>query len=224
MGNSFVYYLIILPISFLPYRLLHLLSDFTFFVLYRLLRYRRKTVLINIQNSFPKKSSEEHLFIMEGFFRHFCDLIVESFKGFSISKKEMSRRMKVRNPEVLSRFYKEKKDVILVGGHYNNWEIFAAGIGLRAKHIPVGIYKPLTNDYFDNKMRISRERFRLIMCPMNETKEFMEKNFGEPKATIFAIDQSPSNTKNCHWMTFLNQDTPVFFGAEKYAKKYNSPV
>ena len=25
-------------------------------------------------------------------------------------------------------------------------------------------------------------------------------------------------------MTFLNQDTPVFYGAEKYAKEYNSPV
>ena len=193
-------------------------------MLYRVLKYRRHVILSNIKNSFPNKTNGEHSEIMESFFRHFCDLIFESLKGFTVSKKEISRRMKVRNPEVLSQFYKEKKDVILVGGHYNNWEMFASGIGLRAKHIPIGIYKPLSNKYFDEKMKVSRERFRLIMCPMDETREYMENDFGGPKATIFAIDQSPSNTKKCHWMTFLNQDTPVFYGAEKYAKEFNSPV
>jgi KDO2-lipid IV(A) lauroyltransferase len=43
-------------------------------------------------------------------------------------------------------------------------------------------------------------------------------------ATIFAIDQSPSNANNCHWMTFLNQDTGVLFGTEKFAKEYDQPV
>lgn len=224
MGNVLVYYLLILPISMLPYPLLYFLSDFTFIILYRVIGYRKNVVFNNIKNSFPEKTEPEQKEIMYKFYHHFCDLVFEGLKGFTVSKKEIHRRMKVRNPEVLSRFYKENKDIILVGGHYNNWEVFAAGLGLRTKYIPIGIYKPLKNKYFDKKMKDSRERFRLIMCPMKETKVYMEKDFGEPKATIFAIDQSPSNTKSCHWMTFLNQDTPVFYGAEKYAKEFNSPV
>lgn len=224
MGNRLAYYLLILPVSYLPYPLLYGLSDFIFLILFHVFGYRKKVVFPNIKNSFPDKTEEELNTIMRNFYRHFCDLIVESLKGFTVSKKEVSRRMKVRNPEVLSRFYDEGKDVILVGGHYNNWELFASGIGLSARHIPIGIYKPLSNKYFDRKMKITRERFRLIMCPMNETREYLEKDLGEPKATIFAIDQSPSNTKSCHWTTFLNQDTPVFYGAEKYAKELNLPV
>ena len=224
MGNRLVYYFFILPISVLPYFGLYLLSDITFLVLFQMLGYRKKVVFRNLKNSFPKKSDKELHVIMEKFFRHFCDLIVEGLKGFTISEKQLNQRMTARNPEVLNRFFDEGKDVILVGGHYNNWEILASGIGLTTKLLPIGIYKPLSNEYFDRKMKSSRERYRLLMCPMNETREFLEKDFGIPKVTIFGIDQSPSNTKRCHWMTFLNQDTPVFFGAEKYAVELNSPV
>jgi KDO2-lipid IV(A) lauroyltransferase len=41
---------------------------------------------------------------------------------------------------------------------------------------------------------------------------------------IFGIDQSPGDPKKAHWMTFLNQETGVPFGAEKYAREYDLPV
>ena len=37
-------------------------------------------------------------------------------------------------------------------------------------------------------------------------------------------DQNPSNPRRAHWLKFLNQDTAVVFGVEKYSKKYNCPV
>ncbi len=224
MGNRFVYYCVLLPISILPYPVLYLFSDFTFIVLYHLTGYRKKVVFPNIQNSFPQKTLAEQKEIQYKFYRHFCDLIFEAIKGFSISEKQLLKRITFHNPEVLDRFFDEGKDVILVGGHYNNWEIFTTGIGLSTKHIPVGIYKPLSSAYFNEKMKKSRERFRLRLCPMKETREFIEKDLEVPKAIIFAIDQSPSNVHSCHWMKFLNQDTPVFYGAEKYAREFNLPL
>jgi KDO2-lipid IV(A) lauroyltransferase len=41
---------------------------------------------------------------------------------------------------------------------------------------------------------------------------------------IFGIDQSPGDPRKAHWMPFLNQDTPVVFGAEKYARECDLPV
>ncbi len=224
MGSRLIYYLLILPVSILPYSILYLFSDFVFLIMFHLIGYRKKVVFTNIKKSFPRKTEKEQKKIMQKFYRHFCDLIFESIKGFTISEKQLKTRLKVRNPDVLNRFYNEGKDVILVGGHYNNWEISAAGIGLTCRHIPIGIYKPLSNRYFEEKMKTSRQRYRLVLCPMEKTKEFFEKDFEKPKVTIFAIDQTPSNIQKCHWMTFLNQDTPVFYGAEKYARKLNRPV
>ncbi len=224
MGSRILYYLVILPISIMPYPLLYLHSDFAFLMIYHVVGYRKKVVLKNIQNSFPEKSPEEHKKIMRKFYRHFCDLILESLKGFTISKKQLDKRFKLRNPEVSDAFFEKGQNLVMVGGHYNNWEILALGIGYQMKHLPIGIYKPLHNKYFDEKMKKTRQRFGLKLCPMKETKAHFMGDHGKPNGIIFAIDQTPSNTKKCHWMEFLNQDTPVFFGAEKYAREFDRPV
>ena len=224
MGSGIVYYLVILPISYLPFFLLYRLSDFAFFMMYYVAGYRKKVVMMNIKNSFPEKSEKEQNKIAKQFYRHFCDLVLEGLKGFTISKKELNKRFVMKQDGVIADLYKKGKDIVFVGGHYNNWEILALGIGMQLDHTIVGIYKPLSNKFFNEKMRISRERYGLVLCPMKQVKKYMEKDFGNPKGLIFAIDQSPSSKKSAYWMRFLNQDTAVFYGAEKYAKEYNLPV
>lgn len=58
---------------------------------------------------------------------------------------------------------------------------------------------------------------------MKDTFRDMIKNINELNATAFIADQSP-NPANAHWMNFLNQDTPVFMGTEKIAKKIKYPI
>jgi KDO2-lipid IV(A) lauroyltransferase len=43
-------------------------------------------------------------------------------------------------------------------------------------------------------------------------------------ARAFGADQSPSNPSKGYWLKFLNQDTVVLFGTEKFAKEFNCPV
>jgi len=224
MGSKIAYYIFILPISILPYFLLYALSDFVYFVMFFLVGYRKKVVFQNIKNSFPEKTEKEHKQIMRKFYRHLCDLILESLKGFTISEKQVRKRMKVRNPEVADQYFDQGKDIIFVGGHYNNWEMLALGIGLITKHIPIGIYKPLNNKFFNQKVLDSRQKYGLVMCPMKQTKAHFDKNMDRPKALIFGADQRPGNASKAYWMEFLNQDTPVSFGVEKYGKEYNLPI
>ena len=100
-----LYYLVIIPISLLPFPLLYLLSDFLFFIFYSLLGYRKKIVVGNISNSFPEKSKQEINEITQLFYRHFCDVIVESLKSFTISDAQISKRMILKNPELLNNYY-----------------------------------------------------------------------------------------------------------------------
>jgi KDO2-lipid IV(A) lauroyltransferase len=50
---------IVLLFSKLPLKILYVLSDFIFFILYYIAGYRKKVVFENIKNSFPEKSDEE---------------------------------------------------------------------------------------------------------------------------------------------------------------------
>lgn len=222
--NAFLYYLVIIPISLLPFPLLYKLSDGLYILFYYVFGYRKKIILQNIRNSFPEKSEKEHHEICKKFYKHFCDLVVESLKTFSIPEKEVLKRVVCINPDVINKYYDLKRSVIIAGGHYNNWELFAVAVDALIKHQTAGIYKPLSNKYFDEKMRSTRGKYGLKMISTKDVKHFFDDNRNNLTATIFGTDQSPSNPNNAYWMKFLNQDTGVLFGTEKFAKEYNYPV
>jgi KDO2-lipid IV(A) lauroyltransferase len=222
--NALLYYLIILPISALPFAVMYGISNLLYVVFFYLSGYRKKVVLKNLRNSFPDKSEEEINMICKKFYKHFCDLIVESIKTFTISKRQVLKRVKCLNPEVIDKYFEQNKTVMIAGGHLNNWELFAVAVDNLIKHKAVGIYKPLSNKFFDKKMQITRGKYGLILLSIKRVKQFMDDNINNPTGIIFAIDQSPSNPDNAYWMRFLNQDTGISYGIEKYAKEYNYPV
>jgi len=218
------YYFFLIPVSLLPFPVLYKISDLLYYLFYYGLGYRKKVVLKNIQQSFPEKSAGEHIVICKKFYRHFCDLILESLKVFTISEKEVRKRMIFKNPEFLNAYFHQKQSIIIAGGHYNNWELFAVAVDSPMLHHAIAIYKPLSSKFFDSKMRATRSKYGLTMVSTKIIKQVFEDEKDNLTATIFGIDQSPAKAAKSHWMKFLQQDTAVLFGTEKYAKEYNYPV
>ncbi|KYG79517.1 lysophospholipid acyltransferase family protein [Roseivirga echinicomitans] len=217
------YYLIIKPLSLLPLWMLYILSDFLYIVAYKIGRYRISVVSANLRNSFPNHSEKELIEIRQQFYRHFTDLLVESLKIFSISEEEAKARFVVTNPEVLQPFIDTNRSILIVGGHYNNWEMLAVGIDAYIEHQSVAIYHALKNKFLNEKILASRSKFGLKMISRPDVKAFFA-NTTALTATIFGADQSPSIAKKVYWTHFLNQETAVMFGVEKFAKEKNSPV
>lgn len=219
-----LYYLIIIPISWLPFPVLYLLSDFFCFILYYIIPYRKKVVFTNLRNSFPEKKEKEIEEIAKKFYQHLCDIIFESLKTFTISEEEVKKRMKFINPEILDPYYQQKKSIIAITGHYANWEWVVVTCQLYTKHKAFGIYLPLSNEFFEKKVGKSRMSFGMTLVSMRDIKAYFEKYKNDVTLTGIIVDQSPSNARRCHWMQFLNQDTPVFLGTEKYSALYDYPV
>ncbi|MCB0376778.1 MAG: lipid A biosynthesis acyltransferase, partial [Sinomicrobium sp.] len=60
--NAILYYLslpFIYLVSLLPFRLLYLLSDLLFVLVFHLIGYRKEVVRNNLRNAFPEKGEEE---------------------------------------------------------------------------------------------------------------------------------------------------------------------
>lgn len=75
------YRLISLPIillSHIPLRIMYVISDCIFYLLYYVIRYRREITRKNLVGSFPEKSEKEIKQIEKKFYRFFTDNIVES--------------------------------------------------------------------------------------------------------------------------------------------------
>lgn len=226
---AIVYYIFILPliylVSILPFWLLYGLADFLFVILFFIIRYRRTVVYRNLKNAFPEKSENELRQIERSFYRYLCDLFLETFKTLTISKENAIERCNFTKGtiELFDRYYEAEKSVIVVMGHFGNWEWAGNTFSLLQKQQLYVIYHPLTNKQFDKLMYTMRTRFGTRLYAMKDTLREMINNRNEINATAFIADQSPS-PEGAYWTTFLNQETPVFIGTEKIARKMNFPV
>ncbi|MEM6265763.1 MAG: lysophospholipid acyltransferase family protein [Bacteroidota bacterium] len=222
--SQFLYYFLLLPISRLPLRILYGLRPLIFGLLFHVVGYRKKVVIRNLKASFPEKGETEIAEITRKFYLHLCDLMLESIRLFSMPKEEILERFQIKEPEKFKPYFDKGRDVILVGGHHNNWELLAVAIDPQMDHHILGIYTPLSNAFFEEKFKASRSRLGLGLIKKNEVGEWFSADKTQPVSPIFAIDQSPRRGGRHYWTTFLNQPTAVAYGAEKYARKYNLPV
>lgn len=219
-----VYYLFLKPISLLPLPILYVLADGLYLILYRLIGFRKKVVWNNLKQSFPEKDEKGLKEIMDRFYHHLCDILVESLHMFSMSENEAVNRLIIKNPELLLRYFKARKSVLMATGHYNNWEWLAMALHPQVLHTAVGVYNPLRNYFFERKLKNAREKFGTILVPKKKSARIFENRKNEPSIYMLPGDQSPTYAKQVYWMRFLEQETAVFFGTEKLSKKYDYPV
>jgi Kdo2-lipid IVA lauroyltransferase/acyltransferase len=228
MSNFFsriLYFILVLPISYLPFRLLYLISDVLYLFTYYIVGYRRKVVYNNLKNSFPELDGKQLKRIEKSFYKHFTDFLVESVKSITISEKTIKERCAIINPELPFSLYEENKSVMVLCGHYNNWEYYAVGLAQQMKHKTYAAYRPLKNTYFNRLILKSRQRFGIQMISMNEVPRFFANTANkELTMSIMVNDQSPGDPKKAHWNTFLNQDTGWMKGTERLAAKYDQAV
>lgn len=224
IGDNLLFYLVLKPLSFLPLGLLFLFSDIIFVLTYYIVKYRRKVVKENLTKSFPNKSESELKIIERNFYHHFTDFIFESIKSISISEKDVINRTALKNQDLLDKYYKQGKNVLVVCGHYNNWEFYALSLPKRLKHTTYSLYQPLKNKFFDKMLLNSRSRNGMKLIQTNDVISFFREENINPKLMVIVNDQSPTNKNKAYWNTFLNQSTGWNVGPEKLAKKFDYVV
>ena len=222
------YYIVILVVrvlTLLPLEIFYIFSYPLFFVLYIFPGYRKKIARINLTNAFPEKSLKAIKSIERKFYLHMADLFIETVKEANLSEKTIRKRYKVTNPELPESLIASGKDVLAVGGHYNNWE-WLTFAPLYMKVPTIIIYKPLENKRFDKYIFNIRSRFGVKLTPMSSVvREIIDaRNKGVNTMSVFIADQNPRKRDIRYWTKFMNQDAPVYLGAEKVSAKFNMAV
>ena len=218
-------YPIIWILSRLPMRILYMKSDFFYFLIYYVFRYRKQVVLDNLKLAFPEKPEVELLRIRKKFFKHLMDLMVESVKAFSISEKEILKRYTYSNPELVNKYAAEGRSIALMGAHQSNWE-WSISLPKVLNIDMYGAYTKLNNTYYEKVIRDSREKFGVIGYKTSEMVRGMQKRFSDKQqgAYILLSDQSPQLHKTYYWREFFNIKVPIHTGAEMLSKRFDLVV
>ena len=211
-------------IAVLPRPIFYGLSDIVAFVLGVVIRYRRQVVHTNLERSFPELPIKERRRIAMCFYKHLSDLILESFFLLHASPKRILKRCTYTNLEVLEPYYSQQRSVVIAAAHIANWEFLTSASAYIA-HQQLNVYKPLHNKRLGRILTRSRERFGGTAVSMqNVLREIVRcQSAGIPFLIGLISDQTPPPDKH-FWLEFLHQDTMVYSGVEKIARKFDLPV
>lgn len=211
-------------ISILPHQLFYGFSDIVFFFVYRVFGYRRKVVRKNLNLVFPEKNKSELKRIEKTFFKHMCDMFLETVKTMSLSKEQVKKKYKVLNIEVLTELEKERS-ILIVCSHYANWE-WNVSINNYVNSKGYAVYQKIANSYFDAFIRKVRARWNTTLITQQETVKTVVRNKRDGVIGIFGMvsDQSPQRHRAQYWSKFMGIKVPVFNGAETMARKLDLAV
>lgn len=226
---QFLVYILAYPllwlISILPFRLFYWFSDFVYFIIYKIVGYRKKVVRANLALALPHLSDTERKDIEKKFYQHMCDMFLEMIKTMSISSEEMEKRFKVTNLELVNEYAKKGKSVILVASHYASYE-WLLTINPKIAFRGIAVYKKVANPYFDKLVRKIRSKYDTELVETRKAIPTMAQNQRDGILSMYGLasDQSPKLDRIFHSMKFMGVEVPVHTGAEMLAKKYDLSV
>ncbi len=211
-------------IGILPFRLLYLFSDIACFFLHRVIGYRKKVIIENLERCFPEKSKKEIDLLVSKSYKNLTDVMVEGFKAFTMTNKQLVKRHKIINPEILDTYKDPGKSFIATPCHYGNWEWGAMAPGLQLNYKIVVFYTPLSNPYLNKFILKNRSRTGTLLASTRLTGKIFKDLSNIRAVYIMAADQSPSKPDRAIWVDFLGQKTAFLNGPEKYAQLRDIPV
>ena len=219
----YIVYGFLYVLSLLPLRVLFLLSDLIYFLLYYVAGYRRQLVASNLLIAFPEKTEEERKKIAKQFYLNFTDTFIESIKMISISRKELEKRS---NCEIdyLNELIAKGYNIHIMAGHQFNWEFANLVYAMYLKAPFVGIYMPMSNKIFEKIFYKIRSAHGTIMISARDFKNKMHTVFSRQYILALAADQNPGNPANAYWVNFFGKPAPFVTGPGKGAVKNNTAV
>jgi KDO2-lipid IV(A) lauroyltransferase len=210
-------------VALLPFFVLKWVSRLLYFVLYYVISYRRDVTELNLIYAFPDLKGIEISRIRKAYYKHLAELILEIIKGFYMPEASFKQRITL---DPASKNYwegleAEQRQVIVVLGHYGNWEWALSACSIYAKLQPFAMYSPLSSKFWNQWMRKKRSRFGAGMIAPAQIKDGIAQIQRQPSMLAMVSDQAPPG-KQFHEQRFLGLKTKFHTGPEKMARILNA--
>lgn len=179
---------------------------------------------MNLTRSFPHDNPAQIKEKSKAFYWHLSTVFIEAVKNLSFSADALRSRITYTNPELINELRAKGRNILLVGGHYGNWEWLITSLGIHFPSNVFGLGMPLSASFWQHKLTERRERFGLKVIHSKNYREHILKETNQPFILLMLADQSPGDSSKSYWMQFLNQSTAIPFGTEALANETDAAV
>ncbi len=177
----------------------------------------------NLLIAFPEKTEKERTRIAKDFYHQFLDTFIETIKLLSVNKKQLAKRV-TTNIDLVNKLYTTGQSVVLVSGHFFNWEFANLAMSGFSNYSFVGVYMSVSNKIFNRLIVKLRSKFGTILISVNDFRREYPAYKNQQHAIGLVADQNPTNPANGFWYPFFGKMAPFAKGPERSAKSLDAAI
>jgi KDO2-lipid IV(A) lauroyltransferase len=186
-----------------------------------LFRVRRKVVEEHLAHAFPEKDDAWRSRVARASYRHLGREGVATFRWARLSPEEIRERTEVEGLEVLEAAVREERGVVLVTGHFGNWEI--GGATVAAYGVPMDVIaRRQRNPLFDREINRARERLKMRVIERGEARRKVLRSLRQGRVVAFVGDQDARHKGV--FVDFLGRRASTARGAAFFALRTGCPL
>jgi KDO2-lipid IV(A) lauroyltransferase len=210
-------------LSLLPLRVLYIISDGVYLLLYYILGYRRTVVRSNLLIAFPEKSEPERKKIEKQFYKNFTDNFIETLKLLSGGSRFARKHFSGDGSLMQEQFNKGNKCQFHLG-HNFNWEMGNVAVSTFSSYEMLMVYLPVKSKVFEKLMLKIRSSSGNQLLPATHLRTAMMPFRNSKYLLALIADQVPGDVTKAYWLNFFGRPTPFLRGPERGAVAGNLPV
>ena len=177
----------------------------------------------NITKALPNLNDNQKNIILKKMWNNYGAILAEYMfiKNFRTIFK-YQKKIKIINKEILDKIILNKKPVIFISGHFNNFELMAMQIEKSGVNL-AAIYRPLNNIFLNPIMEKIRKKYICkyqIKKGISGTKELL-RCFKKNVSIALMIDQRVSEGIACK---FFNKEALTTTIPAQFVKKFNTEI
>ena len=200
-------------------------------VLYSLVRYRRKVVEDNIRFTLSNLSTSERHRVERLFYHHLSELMLHEPHYAYGSHEQVASLFRLEQTEILEKLYDERhRQVFILLGHIGAWELMgSSALHLDPKRYQLNvIYKQLHDPVADRLTHEMRERHHAHCIEMTHLARTLlhhqsQRSSGHMQIYCLLADQSPAYESVRYATSFFGRTTPFIIGWSQLAAKLQIP-
>lgn len=209
-------------IPLFPLRFIQKIARLKGKLFYYIFPIRKQTAISNLKLAFPGKKDDEIKNIVKGCYINVLTVIAEFFYMRKLSVEKLRRLLRVENIGLMKEKLKHGKGLIMISGHFGNWELTAYGVS-KMLNIPFNvIVKEQTNKRANegiNKIRTSGGN-RLIDM-RNSLREILTVLKSNGVVAMLGDQSAPKENVK---VKFFLDGVPTYEGTARIAIKTGAEV
>ena len=176
----------------------------------------------NIQNSLTNFGDKEIEILTKKMWENYGRIFSEYMYIKKFRMKELEKYLNINGTTILDKIKKDKKPVVFISGHFNNFELMAMQLELYGIEL-AAVYRPLNNFFLNQTMEDLRKNYickNQIKKGLGGVREII-KAFSQNTSIAMMIDQRVSEGEKS---LLFNKTTYTTTIPAQLIKKYKCPI